>query len=224
MWTDFLSDKKELQQEGIKVLEAMCGFADGKDILERTLDISTDYSGFDYSDTVVSRVRESRPELKVYQQDVTRFQSDDAFDLIILLGGLHHVPHAAAEAVARLAGSLKPGGSFISLEPTTGNWLFKAVREHIYRKNQLFDEQTERDFSVDELMAMFSEAGLSLVDVSYPGLLSYMLYYNPDALPWLNIGGPRTLRAIYALDRLFFHTRIGRALSFASLTLWRKPD
>lgn len=223
IWHDFLSDKHDLKREGTTVLEAMCGFAEGKALLEKHLGVKVVYSGSDYSDTVVERLRQSNPDMDINQQDITQFVPDEQYDIILLLGGLHHVPDMAADVVRRLAGAMKPGGYFINFEPTSGNWIFKQAREAIYRRNGLFDEQTERAFSVPELFNMFEDADLSLVDVMYPGLLAYILYYNPDAFPGLNIGNATTVKLIHAADHLFYRTLIGRWLSFATLTLWKKP-
>lgn len=223
MWREFLGDKEGLRRDGVAVLEPMCGFADGRDILARHLEIGFDYSGFDFSSAVVDSLKRSHPEIAVTHQDVTRFESHRQYDLIILLGGLHHVPHAAADVTGRLARALKPGGYFISLEPTDGNALFTAVRRWIYRRNGLFDEQTERSFTLAEYNGLFEDAGLRHVDSFYPGLLAYVLYYNPDAFPWLNVGGRGLVRAIWALERPFRRNVVGRRLSFATISLWQRP-
>jgi SAM-dependent methyltransferase len=140
----------------------------------------------------------------------------------MLLGGLHHVPDAAPKVVRRLARALKANGILISFEPTFGNPLTRKVRERIYARNSLFDATTERSFAVEELLRMFDEAGLEPVDILFPGLLSYVLYYNPDAFPRLNVGGPRMVRLTFALDRLLFRSTLGRWLSFATLSIWRR--
>jgi hypothetical protein len=57
----------------------------------------------------------------------------------------------------------------------------------------------------------------------YPGLAAYVLYYNPDAFPALNFGGPETVRRLFALERPFLRSAAARTLSFATLSLWRKP-
>jgi len=222
MWAEFFRDKNELKHGSLRVLEAMCGFADGKEILEHHLGVPVHYQGFDYSDTVVATLREKRPEIEVWQANVEKFESDTTYDLVLLIGGLHHVPHVASGVVRRLAACLRPGGWFINFEPTNGNRLFQRIRERIYKRNALFDERTERAFPVDEFLSMFTNSGLTPVDVMYPGLLSYVLYYNPDAFPWLNAGGERLVKATFALDRWLLRTRVGRALSFATLGMWRK--
>jgi SAM-dependent methyltransferase len=208
----------------IDVLEPMCGYADGRRILERHLDCALRYTGFDYSSAVVDRLRALHPGLDVRRADVTTFEpAPRAYDLIMLLGGLHHVPDAARGVVARLARGLRPNGILINFEPTFGNPLTRRVREQIYARNSLFDARTERSFAVDELCRMFEVAGLEPVDILFPGLISYVLYYNPDAFPRLNVGGSRLVRLTFAFDRLLMRSLLGRWLSFATLSVWRKP-
>ena len=223
LWSEFLRDKADLKRPGLSVLDAMCGYADAYAILREHLSSEIDYSGFDYSDEVVALVRRENPGLRIAHADVTRFSPDRTYDLVIVLGGLHHVRHAAADTVKRLTAAIRPGGWFISLEPTHGNELFGALRKAIYRHNALFDSATEQDFAVRELRAMFEGAGLDLIDVMYPGLLSYVLYYNPDAFPLLNIGGARTVRFLFSIERPLMRSGVGRVLSFATLSLWRRP-
>jgi hypothetical protein len=72
------------------------------------------------------------------------------------------------------------------------------VRDGIYKKNSLFDEQTERAFPVGRL--------------------------NPDAFPALNVGGKSLVSSFYSFDKLFYRNAVGRALSFATLSVWSKPQ
>jgi SAM-dependent methyltransferase len=225
IWKQFLGRHPALKKNGLVVLEAMCGFADGKKILEDTLNIETQYEGFDYSDEVLETLKEEQPELKVFHADAGTVELEkNKYEVIILLGGLHHVPHMAKEVVARLVESIKPGGYFINLEPTNGNPIFKAIRERIYAKNSLFDEETERAFEVSELMDFFESSNMRPVDITYPGLSSYVLYYNPDAFPSLNLGGKKMVKSLFALDKLFLRNVLGRWFSFATLSLWQKPE
>jgi SAM-dependent methyltransferase len=224
MWREFFSHVALPARTPLRVLEAMCGFADGYDILTEFAGVTIRYEGFDYSEKVVQDMCARRPGLKLWREDITRYDPQaGAYDVILVLGGLHHVPDWSADIVGRLASSLRPGGLFISLEPTHGNPLARLVRERIYRRNRLFDAETERAFSVAELEAMFVRAGLEPEHRTYPGLLAYVLYYNPDAFPGLNLGGTRAVNALFALERPFMDTRIGKWLSFATLAAWRSP-
>jgi SAM-dependent methyltransferase len=223
IWSEFF-DNSVLAERDLTVLDAMCGYADAAPILRDHLRGDIVYSGFDYSDEVVARVRRDDPGLDVWQADATTFRPSRSYDLVVLIGGLHHVHHNAERALANLVEAIRPGGHFLSFEPTHGNPLFGAVRNAVYRRNGLFDAATERGFSVTDLMRMFERAGLERVDVLYPGLLSYILYYNPDAFPRLNVGGTDAVRRLFAIERPFMRSFAARALSFATLSLWRKPQ
>ena len=223
IWSDFFGKFADSLPATIRMLEPMCGFADGRSIVSTFLDKKIEYSGFDYSSEVVDRLLAKNPDVNVWQQDVSTFESERQFDLIILLGGLHHVPHVAGDVVSRLADCLAPGGVFINLEPTHGNPLFRWARESIYRRNSLFDETTERAFSVSELRGFFTDAGLEAGGLMYPGLLAYILYYNPDAFPALNVGRPGLVKAIWTIERPLVRTFVARGLSFETLSMWSKP-
>ena len=76
---------------------------------------------------IVKKLNETRPELSVSFGDVTKFKTDEKFDVIIIIGGLHHVPDFAGQVVRNLSSHLKDGGYFISYEPTSGNPLFRLI-------------------------------------------------------------------------------------------------
>lgn len=224
IWGDALACVAPLKGRPIRMLEPMCGYGEGLGIVREHSDLDIDYAGFDYSDVIVEELSRSFSGGRIWQADVTRYRPDSAaYDLIFLAGGLHHVPDSAPQVVASLASGLKPGGMFVNFEPTHGNPLFQAVRDRIYARNEIFDEVTERAFPVADLQAMFQAAGLEEVRTFYPGLLAYVMYYNPYAFPLLNKGGPRWVDRLFALDRLVMSTIIGRWLSFATVTIWQKP-
>lgn len=220
MWDCVFRDSPWLK-EGARVLEPMCGFCDGNKIVSNYL-TEFSYEGFDYSDEVVRTVKESRPDLNVWHQDVTTFSKANAYDVVILIGGLHHVPSFSSQVVANLYQSLKNGGVFVNLEPTHGNRIFKMVRERIYKKNKLFDSETERAFAVSELKGMFEGAGFECEDIMYPGLISYVLYYNPDAFPGLNIGSSGMVEALWKFERPWLRATLAKWFSFCTLSVWRK--
>lgn len=207
----------------LKMLEAMCGYAEGIEIAGRELGLDCEYHGFDYSDVIVAELSRRLPPGRVWQADATTYRPGaDVYDLVMLIGGLHHVPDDAATVVRNLAEGLKPGGMFVNFEPTSDNPLFQAVREWIYRRNEIFDEATERAFAVNELKGFFAAAGLEEVKTFFPGLLAYTLYYNPYAFPLLNIGGRKSVEFFFALDQLVMNSWIGRVFSFATVSIWRK--
>lgn len=223
IWKNFLGRNNRIAPEIERVLEPMCGMAEGYDILSRYLIANMEYRGFDYSEKMVEFAKEVRPSLSIEWNDVTSYKSSDApFDMIILIGGLHHVYSQAPDVIKNLTRSLRSGGYFLNFEPTQHNWLTRLVRNRIYKSNSIFDEDTEQGFDYSDLDRYFREAGYTKVDEVYPGLSAYILYYNPDAFPLLNVGGALAVRFLFALDRLVWGNLIGRKLSFATLSLWKK--
>ena len=214
-----------LKVEGRKaaVLEPMCGYGEGREIVEKYISEDIDYEGFDYSDVLVRKINDAFPEIKVFVQDVTRYHPEpDSYDIIILIGGLHHVPDSAKDVVKHLCRGLKEGGIFINFEPTSNNPFIKLARDIIYKRNHLFDEKTERAFTLREYNKMFEDAGMKIERQLYPGLLGYVMYYNPDAFPILNRGTVRTVDRIFAIERGLYTNIVGRTFSFCTLSIFRK--
>jgi 2-polyprenyl-3-methyl-5-hydroxy-6-metoxy-1,4-benzoquinol methylase len=222
LWNEFLRKKDYLRKNNLIILEPMCGYGEGKKIVEEHLGIQFEYEGFDYSDTLIQTVKTKNPELNVYTQDVTKFEATKKYDVIIVIGGLHHVPDYTLDVMNNLSDALNEEGYFINFEPTQNNFILKWVRNRIYKKNSLFDNETERAYDLKDLNQFYSTANLEVVDQIYPGLVSYILYYNPDAFPLLNFGGRRMVDVIFKIDRLFFRNILGRFFSFATLTIMKK--
>jgi len=224
VWANFFLRNKSIASSVNSVLEPMCGFAEGHSIVKKCLKEQFSYYGFDYSENIVAHGKRLNPTLEIDVGNVVTFTPAQGrlFDLIILIGGLHHVFSNAGLVIKNLASSLVVGGYFISYEPTQNNFLSRSIRKRIYKENKIFDDDTEQGFDYSGLEALFINAGFKKVDQIYPGLLSYILYYNPDAFPKLNIGSGLLVRLFFTFDRLFWANIIGRYFSFATLTLWQK--
>ena len=224
LWGYFFKDKKFLQKDGLTVLEPMCGYGEGKDILEKYLNKKIIYSGFDYSSNLIKKIKENNPLADVEEMDITKYIPTKKYDLIIIIGGLHHVPFHTDKVLGTLYDSLNKDGYFIYFEPTHNNFLFKKIRERIYKKNSFFDNETEQAFELSKINNLFKKHNFELLDQIYPGLLSYTLFYNPDAFPLLNIGKKWMVKLIFNIDKIFFRNIIGKKLSFATMALYQKKQ
>ena len=222
LWQLFFRKHKDIGFNNLELLEPMCGNADGKDIVEEHLDVKTLYHGFDYSPQFVERLQKTRPDINVHVQDITTYKPEKQYHMIILIGGLHHIPLMTGKVLGCLFEALYDGGYFISFEATQNNRFFKRLRNWIYKKNIAFEEDTEQAFDYPELQRHFLENGFTLVEQFHAGLLSYILYYNPEAFPWLNIGGKSLMKFLFKVDRLFMQSSLGAKFSFATLSLWKK--
>lgn len=224
IWAEFFRASKMVVGPNPRVLEAMCGIGEGRAIIDKNLGVTSDWHGYDFSPNMVAAAKEIHGPDRAFQADATTFVPTDQYDIIIIIGGLHHVHWKAKEVVENLSAALRPGGYFIAFEPTHANLFYKYVRDRIYKKNSFFDRETERAFHVEELWSFFKKAELKHVrDLNF-GLSAYTLFYNPDAFPALNRGPLGFVRLLWKLDRMFAHNAIGRFFSFATLTLWQKPN
>jgi len=221
MWQNFFENFEWNKKEAL-VLEPMCGYSEGKKILSENLNTKIIYEGFDYSQPLIDEVKKKEPKLNIYKQDITKFKPKKKYDIIIIIGGLHHVYRHTDLVLKTIDNSLKKNGYFIVLEPTQNNFFFKLVRDKIYSKNNLFDSETEKAYDLKILNKHFEENGFEIKKQIYPGLLGYILYYNPDAFPMLNKGTQKLVEIIFHLEKIFYTNFVGKYLSFATMTLLRK--
>jgi len=223
IWKSFFEDKEVLAGTCKRVLEPMCGLSEGNQIITQYLTPDINYTGFDYSEAMVQSARQKHPDAVIEWRDATSYHHQgDLFDWVVLIGGLHHVFSVSGDVVCRLRDSLHKGGYFLNFEPTHNCWITRKVRQIIYKRNEIFDEGTEQGFDLGNLDAQFENAGFEKVDQVFPGLVSYILYYNPDAFPMLNIGGERLVRITFWFDHLIWRTLLAKKLSFATITLWKR--
>ena len=226
IWWDsllnYLQKNLIIKDKKMECLEAMCGIAEGSQFFIKRFP-HFHFEGFDYSDEMVEHSKQVNGEnVRIFQQDMLKFKSEKKYDLVIILGGLHHVPDGVSIALQNIYNSLKPGGLFINLEPTHNNWLFKKIRERIYKKNSLFEENSERGFELDQYNTLLTGNKFKILKQFYPGLVGYVLYYNPDAFPFLNIGNTFFSKFFSKLDWMLGKTWIGKKFSFATWTIAEK--
>jgi len=228
LWSYFFSNSKlTIKKEKLKILEPMCGYGEGGKILSTYLASEIRYTGFDSSSTLVDRAKElSNFGLKgeIFQGDVTSFESKEEYDGIILIGGLHHVYRYSERVIQNLYKSLAENGFCINFEPTSNCFINREIRSFIYGKNSFFDEENESGFELEDYNRLFEQTGFRLKKQIYPGLLAYILWYNPDAFPFLNIGGPGLVRTLFSLEKHLYKRFIGKKLSFCTLSLWIKDN
>ena len=103
--------------ERARILDIGCGTADILEVLP-----SVEYVGFDHSQEYVAAAKERFGSLGEFIHattdgvDVTGLPK---FDLVMSIGVLHHLDDSSVEDVLRTAAAaLKPGGRFVSVDPT----------------------------------------------------------------------------------------------------------
>lgn len=226
MWKEVLAKlAQHLPANGpLLGLEAMCGSAEtSARLVERFQNLTMD--AFDLSESMVDAADESiAKKVRIFQKDVLQLEIKDTYDFAVVIGGLHHIAHDVDRGLGNICDALKEGGIFLNLEPTHNNMLWQTVRSRIYAENSIFEENSERGFTLKEYNHCLASKGLIVEDQFYPGLLGYVLYYNPDAFPALNVGPPAMARALARLDMRLGLSFIGKYLSFCTWTIARKSS
>lgn len=213
----------EIEKELIRVLDPMCGYGTGYKVIKGIFSGKRIiYKGFDASPEIVNIAKRIHPNAEFRVSDVLDMFDSKKYDVLIVLGGVHHVPDYAMEVFEKFYNALVPGGILINFEPTYNNIFMKFVTGNIYRRNPSFESETERRFSLNELNFMYKVAGFDIKKQLYPGLLAYLLWYNPQIFKCFNIGNKKLIRKIFKKERFLYSRRFGRKWSAATFSVLQK--
>ena len=222
LWEYFFS-KNALDLEKADILEPMCGYAEGYDIIKNFSNIIiNNYSGFDYSENIVNYCNNNRKNLNIYFLDIINFNESNKFDLAIIIGGFHHVYRDADLAIKNVSNSIKSNGYIINFEPTNEMKIIKNVRAKIYKYNNFFDEKSEKDFNLKQLNNIFQNHDLDLINNYRVGYLAYIFFYNPDAFPIFSKIPKFLVRFLFNIDILISRIFFINKLSFATISIYKK--
>jgi SAM-dependent methyltransferase len=202
--------------EGKRVLEAMCGCGETTPYLTERKALVT---GLDISPE----------EIEMYQKRwhgceaicASIFDSElprEHFDLVVIIGGLHHVQPNVEKAVEKIHSVLKPGGLFCFVEPHKGS-APDLVRKWWYRSDHYF-ESNEEAIDIQALHEVFIGRFKPVSEV-YGGNVAYLLVLNSMILRI-----PLALKRFYTPVFLILEKMIqplqGRHFSCYIAAQWRK--
>lgn len=117
-------------EKGMSILEPLCG--SGRFLipfLERGFDIS----GLDLSEEMLAKLVEKAPDAKVFQSDITKFDSDKKFDYIFISSGSESLftdMKICGEILLKMKNLLKKGGKFVFAVDTIAD---KCLDDSEYR-------------------------------------------------------------------------------------------
>lgn len=112
-------------------------------------------TGFDISPSACAAY-ERRVGAPSRVTDLTKYEDRGAFDIAIIIAGLHHCVSDLQQTLSNIAAMLRPGGLFIMLEPSSLHFL-ERVRQFWYRMDPSFDDQTEHALDHSELLSLAHE-------------------------------------------------------------------
>jgi SAM-dependent methyltransferase len=202
--------------EGKDVLEAMCGSGHSTGFL---LGRGARVTGLDVSAEALQLFRTKWPSSEARVASILApGLPASSFDVVLVVGGLHHVHPHVDEAVDQIWRLLKPGGYFCFSEPHTGS-LMDVMRRRWYARDEMFESN---EAAIDVQALRHKHAGkFDVVSERYFGNVAHTLVLNSMVLRV-----PLRVKRVYAgtamgLERLL-NPILGRRLSCSVTCQWRK--
>ncbi|MCC6215679.1 MAG: methyltransferase domain-containing protein [Polyangiaceae bacterium] len=154
---------------GAAILEVGCGAGFSAEYLRGAY---SRFVGIDHSEGLVQHARERHgaPGVEFHAVSAARFEPHEPFDVVLLVGVLHHLEEPA-RAVAHMATWLRPGGFVVANEPHPGNPVVGWLRRARKRVDPAYSAD-QRELAEEELVRVYVEAGLEAVRVVPQGVLS----------------------------------------------------
>jgi SAM-dependent methyltransferase len=205
-----------IELEGRTVLEAMCGTGHSTAFL---LEHGANVTGLDVSAQAIDRFRLKWPQCDgVVASIMDPPLPDGAFDVVVVVGGLHHAHPHVDEAVEHMGRLLRPGGFLCFSEPHTGS-LMDLARRRWYARDSMF-ESNEAAIDISALHAAHRDQ-FDFISERYFGNVAHTLVLNSMVLRV-----PPSLKRLYArpamaLERLL-NPILGRRLACSVSCQWRK--
>ncbi|HDP95493.1 MAG TPA: class I SAM-dependent methyltransferase [Candidatus Aminicenantes bacterium] len=130
------------------------------------------YTGIDHSGKLVdiARARHRGTGMQFVQADLMKFDPEESFDLVLMIGVLHHLEEIPA-AVRKVRTLLKPGGYFVVNEPQPANLLISLLRRIRKRVDASYSAQ-QRELGRKEIESFFAQAGFRAIRSFAQGFLS----------------------------------------------------
>jgi len=159
---------KNLPKPMRNLLEVGCGAGFTADYLQGTYQ---SFTGLDYSENLIAYANayNASDNSRFVCVNVNDFDSAESFQVILMIGVLHHIPEPA-QVLEALKPQLASDGAIVVNEPQRGNPLISLMR----KIRKLIDPNYSPDqveFTEKELISMFESSGYSVR--SFPqGVLS----------------------------------------------------
>jgi SAM-dependent methyltransferase len=205
-----------LNLSGMKVLDAMCGSGQTTEYL---LARGANVTGLDISNEVIETFQTRWTKATAMNRSLLDSGlPDNAFDCVVIVGGLHHIHPHVKRAVAELHRILKPGGYLCFMEPHSGS-LPDLVRRVWYRFDRFFSDN-EASIDIERLQSDFASQ-FELKRVQHLGNVAFLLVLNS-----LIFRIPRRAKTLFAPLLLKLEPVINRLqtklTSCFVVTQWRK--
>jgi SAM-dependent methyltransferase len=203
---------------GHQVAEIACGSGYNSLLLKDRWP-SIKIEGFDISSAACEDYRRLTGG-QCHHVDLTGHVEVDArFDVAFVIGGLHHCVQALPVVIENVFRMLRPGGLFFLYE-ASADFALQGLRDYWYRRDPLFDYDTERALTHDQLL-LAANGSFAEIRHHYAGGPAYFLVLSSLILR-LPLASKCALKLItFPMERAWnamghrsFHPAIG--------AVWRK--
>ena len=175
-----------LDIRGKEMLEAM-----GGSMTEQLLSSGARVTCLDISPEMLGLFQRNFPQCRAVNSSVLASGFDrDQFDIVIIVGGLHHLHPYLAQGFEEIHRILKPGGFFCFMEPHTAS-IANFSRRVWYKLDPMF-ARNEGAIDFDHVVSLTSSQ-FELVSTRYGGGPAFILVFNSQTLRM-----PRWLKSLYA--------------------------
>ena len=162
-----------LNLNGLNVLDAMCGSGQTTEYL---LAHGAKVTGLDISNEVIEQFQVRWTNANAVNRSLLDSGlPDNAFDCVVVVGGLHHIHPNVKRAVTELHRVLKPGGYLCFMEPHSGS-LPDLIRRVWYRFDRFFSDN-EASIDIERLQHDF-HSHFELKRVQHLGNVAFLLVLN----------------------------------------------
>lgn len=201
---------------GKRVLDAMCGSGQVSEFL---MDKGCHIEALDISGAQIEIYHKRFPENPAKEASILYTHYPDRyFDIVVIIGGLHHIHPYVEQAVQEVHRILKPQGLFLFSEPHAHS-LIDWARKIWYRRDSLFDAN-EASIDFKRLSDIFT-AQFTPLNVFYGGNVAYFLVYNS-----LIFRIPKSVKKLISYPLLFLEELLmtiqTRVFSSFAVAQWRK--
>jgi len=205
-----------IEISGKKVLEAMSG---GGQLTQTLLDKGAKVIGLDISHAQTANFRRRHKNAEVICASMLNSGiKDESFDIVIVIGGLHHLPPKTSEGLREIHRILKKGGYLCFMEPHSES-VADYLRNFWYKRDSLFAEN-EAAINVSKLRREFADS-FEFKSELFLGNVAYLLVMNS-----LVFRVPLRLKPIYSPSLIFaekiLNPILGKPLSCFVVAQWRK--
>lgn len=162
-----------LNLKGMRVLDAMCGSGQTTEYL---LAQGAEVTGLDISNEVIDTFRARWTNATAVKRSLLDSGlPDNSFDMVVIVGGLHHIHPNVEQAVNEIYRVLKPGGYLCFMEPHAGS-LPDIIRRVWYKFDRFFADN-EASIDINRLQRDF-KSKFTLRYANYMGNLAFLLVLN----------------------------------------------